>query len=99
MHGVLLAVKTEFLQFQPHLDDFLVLARVIVRVLAHTAFEFDEVILRHIFTNPKSKILNPKSKIENDKSMPKTPPFVKLTDFAAIFSPKRAQIPHRQACP
>ena len=62
MHGVLLAVKTEFLQFQPNLDDFLILARVIVRVLAHTAFEFDEVVLGHnyvrnyeIYENTKEK--------------------------------------------
>ncbi len=47
MQRVFAAVFAEFLQFQPVLDDLFILARIIIRLLAHRALHLDEIILGH----------------------------------------------------
>ena len=42
------AHRAEFHQFQAFFEDFFILGRVIIRVLALGAFEFDQIILGHM---------------------------------------------------
>lgn len=47
MLGVLTAPPAMLVQLDAVLQCFLVLERVVIRALAHRAFEFDEIILGH----------------------------------------------------
>lgn len=47
MRSMLFATITELLQLNSVLQGFLVLVRVVVHLLAHGTFKFDQVVLGH----------------------------------------------------